>query len=103
MTGIKNEIEEDDDDYDYVPSDEEDIEEDGYYHPDDVSTRTSGDDYPSYDYGPDPHFRPAPNVDEKSTRFHDTTEEKDPTDNTGVIQKELDQLHTQKGNQTKIF
>ena len=49
MTGIKNEIEEDDDDYDYVPSDEEDIEEDGYYHPDDVSTRNSGDDYPSDD------------------------------------------------------
>ena len=35
-----------------------DIEDDGYYHPDDGSTRNSGDDYPSNGYGPDLHFHP---------------------------------------------
>ena len=92
----ENKIEEDDEDcdYDYVPYDEEDIEDDGYYHPDDGSTRNSGDDYLSDDDGPDPHFRSIPNVDDKSTGIHDTTEEEDPTDNTGVGIKNETQNNT---------
>ena len=37
----ENEIEEDDDGYEYVPSNEEDIEEDGSYHPDDGPNKNS--------------------------------------------------------------
>ena len=51
----------------YVPSHEEDIEDNGSYHPANGSTSDSGDDYPSDDDGPAPHFGPTLNGDEKST------------------------------------
>ena len=71
----ENEIKENYDYNDYVPSDEEYIEYDGYYHPDNGSTRDSKDDYPSDYYVHDPHFGPVPNFNDKSTGYHDTTEE----------------------------
>ena len=70
----ENEIEEDNDDNDYVTSNEEDIKDNGSYHSDDISTINSGDDDTSDDDCPDPHFGPAPNVHEKYTGSHDTTE-----------------------------
>ena len=69
----ENEIKEDDYDDDYLPSDEEDIQDDGSYHPDYGSNSYSGDDYSSDDDGPEPRFGPAPNGDEKYTGYHDTT------------------------------
>ena len=52
------------------------MEDDGYYYPNDVSTRNSGDDYPSDDNGPDPQFGPVPS--------YDTIEYEYPTDNIGA-------------------
>ena len=71
----ENEIKEDDDNDDYVPSDEEDIKDNGYYHPDYGLTRDSGDDYTSDDDGPEPHFGLTPNVEDESTGYHDRIEE----------------------------
>ena len=70
--------------HDYAPPDKEDIEDDRSYHPGDVSTRNSGDDYPSDDEGNEPQFRHALNGYEKIIGYHDTIEEEDPIDNTGV-------------------
>ena len=83
----EKEIKEYDDENDYLPSEEEYIKDDGSYHPGDVSTRDSGDDYPSDDDGPDSHFGPTSNGDGKFTGSHDTTEEKGPTDNKGAEKK----------------
>ena len=87
-------IKKDDDNDDYVPSDEEDIEDDGSYNPGDVSTRNSGDYYPSDDEGNEPLFRNALNGYDKFTGYHDTIEEEDPTDNTGAGIKNETQKNT---------
>ena len=92
----RNEIEtkEDDENDDYVPSNEEGIEDDGSYNPDDGSNSNIWGDYPSDDDGPGPNFGPTPNGDEKSTGSHDTTEEEDPTDKTGAGIKNETQNNT---------
>ena len=58
------------------------------------ATINSGDDCPSDDDVPDPQFVPAPNVNEKSTGYHYTTEEEYPTDNTRVGIKNETQKNT---------
>ena len=85
----EKEIKEYDDNNDYVPSEEEDIKEYGYYHPADGPASDSGDDYQSDDDGPDPHFGTAPNGNDKPKKSHETTEEEDPKDNTVVGIKKL--------------
>ena len=56
----------------------------GSYHPDYSSTRNSGDDYTSDDDGTEPQFFPTTNIDDKSTGYHNTTEEEHPPENTGA-------------------
>ena len=92
----RNEIEtkEDDENDDYVPSNEEGIEDDGSYNPDDGSNSNIWGDYPSDDDGPNPHFGPTPNVDNKSTGSNDTIEEKYPTDKTWARIKKVAQNNT---------
>ena len=89
----KNEhkIEEDDDDNNYVTSDKEDIDYNGSDHPGDGWTSDSGDDCPSDDDGPEPHFAPTINDNDTSTGSHDTTNESKPTDNTGIEVKNITQ------------
>ena len=70
-----NEIKKYDDNNDYVPSYEEDVEYDGSYNPDYGSTKDSGGDYPSDDDGPEPHFGLTPNVEDESTGYHDRIKE----------------------------